>query len=194
ADRGAGIFMYYLFDEVNLAAPWANDHNPTDQEFEDALTNTRDTTAARSSQVSNLASDFLHVLFIDAWASASGAESNDHEGSAKSRGTIFTTSTTADRYSVNDPLHPWITSAAIQAEAFMCVLAHELTHLLIRPAVAPVYGNVEGVWAGEHLLGAANSADLMYEPANSDNRQLATVKFTVTTQQELMLKTAEGLV
>ena len=66
--------------------------------------------------------------------------------------------------------------------------------VLIRPALAPAYGKVEGVWAGEHLLPEANSADLMYDSANAQNRQLATVKFTVTTQQEIWVRTAEGLV
>jgi hypothetical protein len=181
ADRGAGIFMYYLFDEVSLAAPLPSDRQPTDPEFEGALSNSRDTAAARANQSIDLASDFFHVLFIDAWHETTGAITNDKQGTLRSRGTIFATSTTDNFYS--DPLAPWVTSETIQAEAFMCVLAHELTHLLIKPV------EQAGVWnTDEHRVFPGSTADLMYEPSTQANRQLATVKFTELTQQEIWMK------
>jgi len=39
-----------------------------------------------------------------------------------------------------------------------------------------------------------NTADLMYVPRSSENRELATVKFSVATQEEIWMRSADGLV
>jgi hypothetical protein len=92
------------------------------------------------------------------------------------------------------PGNAWVMNATIKAEAFMTVLAHELTHLLIKPPRPKKPGEILNGWNdGEHLTGAANSADIMFAGANAENRQLATVKFLVPTQVEIWVKSADGL-
>ena len=60
ADRGAGIYLYYMFDEAAVAVP-------TEIQLDDgtALKNSRDTASARAAGIPNLATDFVHVLFVD---------------------------------------------------------------------------------------------------------------------------------
>ena len=173
ADRGAGIFMYYLYDEVNLAAPFPTDQVAPEDTQRDALQTHRN---------ADLKTDFFHVFFVDDGIGGSAQWLGDPI--LERRGVLFTTSGTNFWYGPGPA--PWLTK---MDEAFMTVLVHELTHPLIRPVRGV------GVWDNlEHLTGALNSSDLMYTPQSALNRELATVKFSVATQQEIWVKSNEQFV
>jgi hypothetical protein len=177
--RGAGIYMYWLMDEVALAAP-----TQAQNDSSEALEISRDTASARLSATPNLATDFIHALFVDKDLGAS-ADSRDF-GDLVRRGITVSTTEMNTKYGPGNGF-----GVVNIPEAFMTVVAHEIVHMLF-------ILNSGGVWdAREHVTGplATYETELMYyTPADytptKKNRELATVTILPIVQQEIKVKSS----
>lgn len=173
AERGAGIYLYYLFDQTQLDIPKEDVDSTAEQRAKLAAT--------RNPQ---LMSDFIHVLFFDQGKYApAGAPAAAYGRRATAgvveRGVVFATTEVNSFYPATD--------FPKRDEAFATSLAHEITHLLID--VTDGAFNV-----GEHTIAPyIDESDLMYERSRVANRELATVKFFPVLQAQLSTKTSEGL-
>jgi len=179
ATRGAGIYMYWLMDEVTLAAPTAVDLNAG---F--ALSSSRDTAINRPNVTTTaLATDFIHVLFVDANLGQSAGTKDS--GDLLSRGAMISVSEMNERYKLGNRYG--VTNIP---EAYMTVMAHEITHMLFEKVSV-------GVWdESEHVTGPLETyeAELMYQPPTKKNRELSTVKISPVVQQEIKVKENQGIV
>ncbi len=196
ADRGAGIYVYYLLDDRAENLPEAAVDEDTEHVVELART--------RNPQ---LQSDFIHVLLIDRGVSKSftppGAPLSDTPAATYGRseihpvgslpvvqrGVVFATTDATVRY--NPTAYP------NTLEAYSCVLAHEITHMLVHKRSA------DGFTAGEHTIdpnpadgpgGPLDAPCLMYVPASRANREFATVTFFPVVLTQISTREAEGLV
>jgi hypothetical protein len=170
AERGAGIYLYYLFDEANYVAP---------AEVRAAsLGATRDTAAARSAGISVLASRFDHMLFVDTGIPVHNAATYD-AGDLSERGSLLALSQLYSKYGPGNG-----EGFTKYEEAVMIVAAHEIVHLLVDID--------DGFDAAEHIIGVQNKLDLMYSPSHPTNRELATVKFSHLLQKNLKTKSNQG--
>ena len=123
--RGAGIYMYYLFDELTLNLPKADVDEPAERRA--AWKASRDTVAARApGGTPNLKTDFFHFLFVDenGMTGGTGGVSNDTAADRHERGSMIAVSdmkTAAGTAGLNP---------AKFDEFLMTTAAHEITHLL----------------------------------------------------------------
>jgi hypothetical protein len=74
-----------------------------------------------------------------------------------------------------------------RAEAYACVIVHELIHLLVTARGTP------GFNAGEHTIAPVPNTDVMFVPRSGANRQFATVTFDRVVQVQLKTRTGEGI-
>ena len=177
--RGAGIYMYWLMDEEELAAPTV-----LELATDDAMEASRDTAAERQNPTSNrLATDFIHVFFVDANLGNSAATSD--------RGPLVKRAVGVSISEMNKKYAPGNAYGVVNIpEAYMTVLAHEITHMLVEPGIV-------GVWDKfEHIVGPAATyqSELMYAAPTKKNRELATVTISTTVQQEMKVKSNQGIV
>ena len=176
--RGAGIYMYWLMDEDALAAPTRAQNDSSE-----ALEISRDTASARLSATPNLATDFIHVLFVD----------KDLGGSADSRnsGVLVRRGSTVSTTELNTKYGPGNVMGVVNIpEAFMTVVAHEIVHMLVKLKSVGVWDDLE------HVTGplATYETELMYDSPTKKNRELATVTILPIVQQELKVKSNLGIV
>ena len=190
ATRGAGIYMYWLMDDLTLNIAKVDVDEVVEQLNQ--LGSTRNTV---------LKSDFLHLLIYDegnltAFQSSAGAYGAEDLPLAVKRGVVFATSDTntflpAAKYPKRD-------------EAFSTVVAHEITHLLIPDGTigtfpdgrVGVFNKAEHVENpnGDNTLGdAEDQTELMFQGGFRANRELGTVKIFPVVQAVLKTKTSEGL-
>ena len=191
ADRGAGIYMYYSFDEITLDLP-LNEMN-TEDNLMKALKNSRDTELARDASASDLATDFIHLMFADSINSlGGGALTVDRADELAKRGSII---------GVTDLMNnqvAWSLDANKFSELLMCAAAHEITHLLIERETGPFDRfehtkdpNGNGVIVGD----TEDKTCLMYQGLPTRGRtEVATVKFFAVVQAEIMVKSNQALV
>ena len=172
--RMPGIFMYFLDDEVNLAAPFPTDQVAPEDTQRDALQTHRN---------ADLKTDFFHVFFVDDGIGGSAQWLGDPI--LERRGVLFTTSGTNFWYGPGPA--PWLTK---MDEAFMTVLVHELTHPLIRP--------VRGVGVWDNLEHLPPTVELLrpdvHSPKHVKQRIGDRQVFPVATQQEIWVKSNEQFV
>ncbi len=180
ATRGAGIYMYWLMDEVALDLPKAKLDTPT--KLLDELQASRDTAAERAAQDKlTLTTDFLHFIFADEIPLA------NHVGGVS----VFSNLKLSRRgsfISVSDLKRFYLAYPLIYRsfdEMLITTAAHEITHVLYDRITVPF--NVR-----QHTT--ADEADLMYEPSTRANNELATVKITAAVQGVLKVKTNRALV
>ncbi|MCI0705704.1 MAG: hypothetical protein L0241_31980, partial [Planctomycetia bacterium] len=176
APRGAGIYVYYLFDEVAYNAPAVINAG--------SLGATRDTASARAAVTSQLATDFVHLLFVDTGLQIGDSAETYDTTPILERGTLIATSQLNTKYGPGNAYG--VTNIP---EAFMTVVAHELTHMLFERVSV-------GVWnAQEHVDGplATYEAELMYKVPTKKNRELATVTILPVVQQEMKVKQNQGI-
>jgi hypothetical protein len=191
--RGAGIYVYWLMDQTVPIALADVDDTRFDEQRQ-KLADTRN---------DNLKTDFLHILFFDEGVNASwkgaqvGAQAFGRRTTRgpKERGLVFATTDVSLFYKA-----PGFQNIG---EAYACVLAHEITHLLMEA------NNKPGFNAGEHttnpdpsdppgrgrdwtcLLFAGTTTQVGSTRAN---REFATVRFFPVVQAELDTGKSEGLV
>jgi hypothetical protein len=178
ADRGAGIYLYYLFDELALATPTRAQNDSSE-----ALEISRDTASARLNATPILATDFIHVLFVD--KDLGNSADNRDTGALVRRGVTVSTTEMNAKYGPGNAF-----GVVNIPEAFMTVVAHEITHSLFERRSV-------GVWDdAEHVTGplATYEAELMYQPPTKKNRELATVTILPIVQQEIKVKSNQGIV
>jgi hypothetical protein len=186
AARGAGIYMYWLFDQT-LNMPLGDVNTLT--KLRDKMSATRNAT---------LKSDFLHLLLIDQGVLAATTNvpgilpvpALTIQGAApvQERGSILaTTDVDQEMPAARFPK---------RVEVFATTVAHELTHLLLKPV------GVAGFDAEEHTKNAnGNGTDgdaddracLMYFDLAIESLELDTVKFFPLVQRELRISTSEGI-
>ena len=188
ADRGAGIYVYYLFDEIQLTI--SRDDMDTSIKQRAKLVNTRNI---------RLMSDFVHLLVYDQ-GRRSADQANGRPPSAGALAFDRVTTTMVSQRGVafaTTDVDDQLTSAVLpkRDEAFATAVAHEITHLLIDSR------NTAGFDTHEHTTdpdntdlpgGAKDRIDLMFKSSSRDNREFATVKFSELVQNELTTKTSEG--
>jgi len=195
ATRGAGIYMYWLMDEVALDLP----KNKVDDEVGAmrAFRTYRDTAAERAAPTPlSLATDFMHLIFLDENGLDLGAASIDDNGTLNNRGTMI---------GMTD-MHNYMTSPQGKAgglnlgrfhEFVSTTVAHELTHFLFERK------NVGAFNGGEHTTNAngnqtvrdANDQTcILYDGTTWPNVELATVQFFPVVQQELKVRRNQALV
>jgi hypothetical protein len=190
ADRGAGIYMYYLFDQNDLNIA------PNALAFPAAMDTLK---ATRSSQ---LKSDFLHLLLVDHGlvqnrippAVSWGRQKIGSPTDIDKRGSILAT-TDMDKSFPN-------TNYPKRDELLMTTVAHELVHQLIDVYEGAVFNDVEHT-SNSNTNDPAHSDDdktcIMYEAAPGEapsaaNEELATIKFFPVVQAELSTRTSEAFV
>jgi hypothetical protein len=206
ADRGAGIFMYYLFDEVNLDLPKDKVKNGTLQG--DAWEASRDTPAARSGQSAlTLKSDFIHFLFVDENGQSAkgetGAITNDSSLLYDRRGSMIAV-TDMHAAQTGTDLNP-----AKFDEFLMTTVAHEVVHQLIDPlkdkvlkkqyqdAGKPLPFDDEEHTVDSNQNGIKNELEdqscLLYDTTDKKFRassELASVRFFPIVQSQLKIRTS----
>ena len=178
--RGAGIYMYWLMDEVALDLPV----DKTDElnEILDTLSSTRNL---------KLISDFIHLLVIDEGVSTAFNDPNTAAVTADRATTKFKQlvgmAALKMRGSVVGPTDVYkvgtLANYPKKDEFVMTTIVHELIHQLIDTV------NAGGFDADEHTNEGA--ADIMDGATRRKSTELLTVKFTTTVQKVLYTKTGE---
>jgi PA14 domain/Calx-beta domain len=201
ATHGAGIYMYYVLDEVlNLTEPQLN----TKLKQQGVLEDSRDTPSARNPEPANLRSDFLHHLVIDTGVkisdkkSESGAHAFDEsaQNPLLQRGAVTAISEMKAAYDSKSVLlgkpefFDWVATT----------FAHEYLHLLL----APLRGRAgDWVWdESEHISDSnangtpreeADESDLMYGAGLRRSRvDLSTCTIQKLVQENLQTAKAPG--
>ena len=201
ADRGAGIYMYYLFDEVALNLP-APDQLRSTAILREQFSKSRDTVLARSTTTPNLATDFIHLLIADDNDEAQyGGESVD-SGPLLERGSMVAVSSAL--LVANAVIKPTPQNPLKGDELLMCYVAHELTHMLIDRRDDPFNPgehtgdiNSDGVddrdVNGDGVINDADRACIMHQAYTRKRLELATVTLFPMVQRELRVKTNQAL-
>ena len=191
AQRGAGIYMYYLFDQADLPLPTVSVNTYT--KMFDKVSDTRNST---------LKSDFLHLLLINEGVNAADIDAG---GPGAWAGTYFGP-TLARRGAVvgTTDVHNAYPAATFtkRDEIIATTIAHELTHLLLKIAGQPDIPF--GFDSREHTKDANDDGNLRdaedktclmyYDSQNAvKSNELATVKFFPLVQAHLSVRTNEGI-
>jgi hypothetical protein len=190
-DRGAGISMYYLFDEVALDLPAKKVETRLQREAEAKAS--RDTAAARTAATPNLKTDFVHFLFVDEnfGAGGNGAITSDIADELDKRHSMIAVT---DMFFNVEP--NGLNSDKFN-EFLATTVAHEITHLLFERHDFPLFT------FDEHTRDAngngvprepEDETCLMYAGTSRPNCELATVRFFPLVQAELKVKSNQALV
>ena len=188
ATRGAGIYMYYLTDEVGLDLLRADVDD--DAKRMAALQASRDTANARTTGIPNLTSDFIHLLIVDdSGAGNTGAVTYDLPGVLAKRGSFLSVTNMFDTQAA------FGLDTAKFDERMMTTTAHEITHLLFERTDGPFNASEHTKDPnGNGMVDAEDETDLMYQFTKRGNRELATVKFFPVVQIELKVKSNQAFV
>jgi hypothetical protein len=200
-ERGAGIYMYYLFDETQLnLRPW----NFTQEgDIDTANKNCRDTAASRADSVKNLRTDFTHVLFI--WSYLGGAPaiaaSSATNADKVKNGTYVAVMRMRDYYDAGVQAGSF--NANKYDEFFGVTIAHELTHMIGAKTGTP------GFDAGGHTIdpnennvvsvigqGPVDTGDLpclMIPVSGKENREVGSVRYFAVVKRALDVAHCDGL-
>jgi hypothetical protein len=187
ANRGAGIYMYYVLDQ-SLAIPKAQ--VDTLNKIATKLHTTRSTT---------LRSDFLHLLFINAGC----MNASDPNGLASvpalsigaptlpltARGAVLATTEMDSEYPAGK--YPK------RLDVFATTVAHELTHLLIETSGVPEFDGEEHTQDANGDMVNDDPDDrscLMHHIPGIESLEISSVRFFPIVQQQLRTRTSEGLV
>ena len=191
AARGAGIYMYYLFDEVALDLPKDKVDEPGERR--DEWRKARDTVAARTAGAANLKTDFFHFIFVDenGATGGTGAVSKDDAANLDERGSMIAVS------DMNSVVAQKGLNAAKFDEFLATTVAHEITHLLFERTNVGAFNDEEHT---TNANGDANVEDaqdqtcLMYGDTTRSNCELASVRFFTVVQAELKVRKNQALV
>jgi hypothetical protein len=158
--------------------------------------------AARSTNSPNLASDFLHLLIgDDNLGEGYGATTDTFSGELSKRGSLVAVSSAlAVAQQVFPP--PVVIK---QDELLMCLISHEITHMLYERRTPPFANNEhtgdpdnDGVIThdvnGDGMVNDADKACLMHQAFTQKRLELATVTFFPLVQEELKVKSNQALV
>ncbi len=196
ATRGAGIYMYWLMDEVALDLP--KEKVDTVAKLKAEWKASRDTVAARDPALPNLRTDFMHMLFVD---DIGIALNNALGGAASTFGTVRDLLERGAVLAVTNlrgNQARWGLDGAKFNELLMTTVAHEITHLLYERHDGPFDAvehtkdpNEDGIVVDD----AEDKTCLMYKGVPTRGRtELANVKFFKVVQRELKVKSNQTLV
>jgi hypothetical protein len=186
---GAGIYMYYLFDEVELALRLRDVVNAEDQVK--TLGAHRDTTSARETGNSALASDFVHLLVVNNAGSLEGAWAWDRGTNPPtplvSRGVLLAV---ADLVFLHRDFLP---NEAF-SEVLISTVTHELTHLLIDRHGAKFFTKGEHTTDphGTGVIDDVAKSDIMY--TDIEKRGNSKARFLSVVQSAIRVRSNDGLV